>query len=511
MPPAPLPAASKGWNALYASPLPWLLALACAHIAIRVAISPSLKWDEAQQILWTQQLQWGYGAQPPLYTWLQWCVNQILGPSVLALALLKHALIVLTCVFMGLAGRELMGRRAAWWAAASLFLLPPLGWDAINDRPHTVLVTAMTCAAWWLLLRIVRREGRDCVREFAALGLACGCGMLAKYNFALMLAALVVALLSVRQARRALFGRGWWWAVLIALIVAAPHGGWLLAHWGAASAGTLEKMGLAPQPRWGVGLGDLLTTAAGVLVLWAAVALVAFGSGWWRHPRPAPEQPAWLGPVFGRYLALIALALLALVFAARVMVFKIHWMLPLLAPVPLMAFALRPELENDPRGNRFAGLTLALIACVLVAAGTRPWMALINGKVQPANYPAAQLAQALQEAGYDGRGRIIAADNQLAGTLRTRFPAAPAADCSAKESRDVAGCVAAHVQEAGRAGQGWLLLAHTGRAEPDWWAQALAPLPGGGAPPRQNLRLPFRRVRPDHAPDSYDFIWHPAQ
>ncbi len=32
-------------------PLAWLLALALAHVAVRVAISPALKWDEAEQML----------------------------------------------------------------------------------------------------------------------------------------------------------------------------------------------------------------------------------------------------------------------------------------------------------------------------------------------------------------------------------------------------------------------------------------------------------------------------
>jgi len=507
-PPALPPDANRGWNTFYARPLPWLLALAAAHVAVRLAISPSLKWDEAQQILWTQQLALGYGAQPPLYTWLQWGFNQAFGPGVLALALLKHALIALTCVFLWLAARQLLGRRAAWWAASSLFLMPPFGWDAINDRPHTVLVTAMTCAAWWLLLRIVRRAGRDCWREFAALGLACGGGMLAKYNFALMLAALLAALLSVRQARRALLGPGWWLAPLTGLAAFAPHGWWLLSHWDEATAATLEKMHVAP--RLGAGLLDLFTTAAGVLLPWALVALAAFDNGWWRRPDTAPESPAWLRPVFGRYLALLAAALLAMVLAAHVTVFRNHWMLPLLAPAPLMALALRPELDASARGKRMTALTLALIITLLAAVATRPWVAYIDGKVQPANYPAAQLAQALQNAGYDGRGRIIAADNQLAGTLRTRFPGARAADCSQRASRAVASCVAHNVQLAANAGQGWLVISHTGQTEPDWWSQALERIPDSGALPRGKLHLPFRMVRPGHAPDSYDFIWQPA-
>lgn len=54
-----------------ARPLLWLLGLCLAHVLVRVAISPALKWDEAEQMLWSQQLALGYGAQPPLYTWLQ--------------------------------------------------------------------------------------------------------------------------------------------------------------------------------------------------------------------------------------------------------------------------------------------------------------------------------------------------------------------------------------------------------------------------------------------------------
>jgi 4-amino-4-deoxy-L-arabinose transferase-like glycosyltransferase len=499
----------RGLEALYANPLPWLIALAAAHVVIRVAISPALTWDEAQQIVWTQQLQWGYGPQPPLYTWLQWGVNQLLGPSVLALSLLKHALIALSCVLMWLAARELMGRRAAWWSAASLFLLPPFGWDAISDLTHTVLVVAMTCGTWWLLLRIVRRAGNGCQREFAALGLVCGCGMLAKYNFALALAALMVALLSVPEPRRALFGKGWWWAPLIGLVIVAPHGWWLLSNWHDATAGTIRLMSITPEHDWSAGLGNLLTAVLGTLALWAMLALAAFGSGW-RRSAPVIAAASWLRPVFGRYLGLVVLALLAMVFAAGVTAFKGRWVLPLLAPVPLMAFALRPGLDADPRGKRFTGLTLALVLAVLAAAGAQPWFARIDGQAHPFNYPAAQLAQALHEAGYDGQGSIIAADHLLAGMLRTRFPAAQAGVCPRETGDDVAGCVAGHVQTAQRAGRGWLLISFADRVEPGWWKLALLRIPGGDRLPRGHLRIPFLVVPRGYPLASYDFVWHPA-
>ena len=37
-------------------PLFWFAAISLAHVAMRLLASPALKWDEAEQILWTQEL-----------------------------------------------------------------------------------------------------------------------------------------------------------------------------------------------------------------------------------------------------------------------------------------------------------------------------------------------------------------------------------------------------------------------------------------------------------------------
>lgn len=237
-----------------AHPLAWLLAIALAHVAVRVSVSPALKWDEAEQMLWSQQLAWGYGAQPPLYTWLQWALNLVFGPSVLALSLLKHTLLALTYALMYLAGRELLGPRGAWWASASMLLLPALGWYSIRDQTHTILVTAMTCGAWWLLLRGLRRPQPA---TFAWLGLVCGLGLLAKYNFALVAVAMGAAALSLPEGRRALRTQGGWLAPVLALLVVLPHAQWLLAHLPQATEGTVQRMDISAQPRWGRGLREL--------------------------------------------------------------------------------------------------------------------------------------------------------------------------------------------------------------------------------------------------------------
>ena len=47
-------------------PLAWCLLWMLAHVASRVAVSPALELDEAEQALWSQTLAWGYGSQAPL-------------------------------------------------------------------------------------------------------------------------------------------------------------------------------------------------------------------------------------------------------------------------------------------------------------------------------------------------------------------------------------------------------------------------------------------------------------
>ncbi len=485
-----------------AHPLAWLLAIALAHVAVRVSVSPALKWDEAEQMLWSQQLAWGYGAQPPLYTWLQWALNLVFGPSVLALSLLKHALLALTYALMYLAGRELLGPRGAWWASASMLLLPALGWYSIRDQTHTILVTAMTCGAWWLLLRIVRQPRP---LDFAALGLVCALGLLAKYSFALVIAAMLLAALSVPESRRALLSRGWWWAPLVGLIVVAPHAAWLMAHLQEATTGTIGKMQIHPERRLGKGLLSFADGIAGTLALWAIVAVWAFRGAWWRRPL-APAMP-WAHRVFVRYHVLVLLALLGMVLFAGVTNFKGRWVLPLLCAVPLAAFAARPELQQHPRGGRYTGAIVVMAIVILAAAGIRPWFSGLRGEADELNHPAAELGVALRAAGYDGVSPIIASDHMMAGMLRTRFPQATVDACTSEEE-DVPRCVATNVARAQAAGQGWLLISRADRIEPGWWDKADSALQAPA--PLQTIELPFRMVREGMAPAHYQYRWHAA-
>ena len=479
-------------------PLAWLLLLALGHVVARVAVSPGLKWDEAEQVLWSQQLALGYGAQPPLYTWLQWGVNQLLGPSVLALSLLKHTLLALTYVFMYLAGRELLAPRGAWWAAASMLLMPALGWYSIREHTHTVLITTLTCGLWWLLLRGVRRPR---ALGFVLIGLVCGLGVLAKYSFALIAVALLAAALTVPQVRRALLVPGWWWAPVVGLLVVAPHAVWLIGHLDEATGATVAKMAIDPAQRLATGLPRLLGALAGSLALFALLALWAFRTACWR-PSQAPAS-AWAQALFVRYLMAIGLALLALVWLAGVTAFKSRWLLPMVCVVPLAVFAARPDLQQHPRARRYTLAIVALALVILTAAAVRPWYDGLRGDPGELNHPVADLAAALRRAGYDGRGVIVASHPILAAELRTRFPQARATACYWRNTV-VGDCMAAARARAEAAGQPLLLIDRQDASELNWWDWVEAPATGLDM---QRLELPFLKVRAGAPPARYEYVW----
>ena len=507
-PPLPAPAAGA-LPAVMRRPLPWLLAWAAAHVALRLALSPALRWDEAEQTLWSQQLAWGYGMQPPLYTWLQWGLNAVLGPSLLSLAVLKHGLLALTYLFMGLAARALLPPRAAWWAAASMVMLPPLGWSSLHDQTHTVLVTAVTAATWWVAIRLVLapRPAR-----YALLGLVLALGLLSKYNYALVVAALGAAALSVPATRRVLLARGLWITLVVAAVLVAPHALWQFDHWHETASAITDKMELQSQGGLLDGLGELALTLLETLLLWALLAAWAFRGAWLRRApagAAAPLQKAsWARPLLARYLVLVLAAFVAMVVLGGVTEFKEHWMQPVFCVLPLAAFVWRPQLEGAPGGGRFTGAVLGVALLFFLATAAYPWVAGLRGRPGELNQPIRALAQDLRAAGYDGRSPIIAADHMLAGALRTRFPAAAATDCDGNE-QPVAACVAEETADARAAGQGWLLISRDDRLPDDWWDEAQTVLPAGATP--RVLALPWRYVPAGSAPEHYRFVWHPPQ
>src|SRR5438128_1825959 len=118
-----------------------LLLYLAGHAIVRAQLPFSLEYDEAEQLIHVQSLEWGYFAQPPLYTWLLWPVVQVLGVSVLALLVVKFLLLGLLYTLLYAVARKfgLDGWRA-FAVAFSPLLLPIFAWESVRMMTHTILL-----------------------------------------------------------------------------------------------------------------------------------------------------------------------------------------------------------------------------------------------------------------------------------------------------------------------------------------------------------------------------------
>lgn len=425
-PPTPLRNAGTPANGRTPTPRAWGWIAAGyfgLQVLLRVASSGTADLDEAEQLLATQCLQWGYGPQPPLYTWLAWPLIQLFGPGILPLALLKNLLLFGILAFTYASALDLTGnpRRSAL-AAVSAFFLPQFAWEAQRDLTHSVLVTLLAAATLWAFLRLLRHPG---LPRYAVLGLCLAAGCLSKYSFLLLAAGLLVGALTLPSGRVVLLHRGSLVTLGVVLVLLAPHLVWAgdQARWVLA---TSHKLGLQTDQPWiEVTLKGWLSLAGGAAAnLGALVAVYLVVAG--RRPAgaAAPGSPL---PEGGRVLQRALLGILVLaalsVLLFDVTRFKVRWFLPLCIWMPVLlvlAFGPRLTLARTRALTATAGL-VALV--ILVALPSRVWFASSLGRARELNAPFATLASALQSARSGPLPPLlIAGNNWVGGNLKIRFP-----------------------------------------------------------------------------------------
>ncbi len=195
------------------------------HILLRVLVSDSLDYDEAEQALLGQWLLPGYTEQPPLYTWVQYFLFELFGKNVFAVGLLKNVLLFLSYLFVYLSAERLLkDTRAAILATSSLLLIPQIAWESQRDMTHTTLVVFAAAAVLWLALRLV--ENRTLL-NYCLMGIFCGIGFLAKVNFALFLTILILTLLTLPEGRKLLFSRLIFISFALTLAISAYYFIWM--------------------------------------------------------------------------------------------------------------------------------------------------------------------------------------------------------------------------------------------------------------------------------------------
>ena len=391
-----------------------LLVLFGFHVVLRWLVTETAGIDDADQILRAQIWSWGYGPQPPLYTWLTKIFLGTFGYSVVSMLLLKEIIIFFIYVLVYADTRQLTNsNRCALVATALLQTNFSIAWESHRELTHSVLASCLALAMLYAFLRLdAKRWG-----FYALFGACCGLGLLCKYNFAFLWVALMLGAVSVPEMRPLLFNRRMLLAIVLMLAVCAPHFAWFLQHRDLATS-TVYKLKMIPNPGMGQlahGLRDWVLAVVGHVGPMILLTGLLVRRNFIRLAEATPRQQ-----VLWRMFLWILLLVSAGTILFHVTGLKERYVQPLLIWMPILLAGILRETVS-PRLTKIL-LPLAAVAAgvILFAAPGRLFLTEKRGRRDVLNTPFSRLKQ-------DLRGDIARADcvitenNTLGGNLRLGF------------------------------------------------------------------------------------------
>jgi 4-amino-4-deoxy-L-arabinose transferase-like glycosyltransferase len=398
-----------------------------AHFAIRMMMGPALSVDDSEQAYFSQSYAWAYRYKaPPLFTWLLVTLGQVIPVGVVAIGLVRYALLGLTYGFVYLTARRLIADpRLSALSVYSFAAINPLAEASHRNLTHSTALTAVAAIAWYIFVRLAATRH---LGWYLALGAAFGLGMLAKWNFVILALALPLSCLLSRGGRPLIFT----WKVVPAALVATAI---VLPTFIATlkirpPADDLVATVLDTTER---SLGQVLTGTLNLLdatIIYALpflpIALILFGIPLWRGLRAGSGQTALKATridtaLIGLTMA-VGLALLWIfVLAGGATKFSVRYLFPVLLILPVWLFM---QVERGrPVGRSLNVFVFVLAALAVFVAAKR--VARVTGVAHcglcPEWRPFGPVADQLADAGYMGLGTILA-DIENGGNLRPLFP-----------------------------------------------------------------------------------------
>lgn len=405
-----------------------ILAYLALHFVLRLFLSPTLGIDDAEQILFAQQWAPGYRfRQPPLFTWLLYPLVELIGPGVLAISILRYALLALTYGFLYLTAlRWIDDRRFAALSVFSFTSIYVFGYYAHHDLTHTTMLAAMIAVTLYVFTRLLERPT---VLRYGLLGLCFGLGMLAKWNFVMLAAGLPLTCLLFPACRHLVLT---WKSLLIPAVMAAicsPTALWMFSL-GETAGGVSSDIlsGDSDLSRWALMVegGQALIVSVALFPLpFLLIFLVFFGRSLFPGTQTSEaHHPSVRHPSFLGWLMVVILGLHALLVPLFGAVnFTERWMHTALMILPLFLFAcLARTCRPTQRSLSLYLGVIAILVAVVVGARLYRYAEGADHCGQCREFaPFSTLAADLRATGFDS-GTIIADGMHMGGNLKMAFP-----------------------------------------------------------------------------------------
>lgn len=297
-------------------PFLWFaLAMAGLWVWVPALINPGQVGDHFEQFTWAHSMEWGYHKHPPLPTWLLAITLKLLGPTPYATYAVAALMLAGTAWFTFLLARGLLGARLASLAIVLWGLHWAFSWKGQMLNHNSVMMCCIAAAAW-LAWQASKRE--SAWGWWLALGLVGGLAMLTKYQSAVPLVGVIIALWRAGHLRERHKLLGLLMAVGVALLVFAPHVLWVTSHdfvtlkYASSTVHQLDALGRVQK---------LLSFSALQLrmLLWPLLCIGVLALWMRKSPAAAPvvdaaserERQAWLFGLLGWPLVVLAVLCLA--------------------------------------------------------------------------------------------------------------------------------------------------------------------------------------------------------
>lgn len=397
------------------------------QIAVRQFTHVTLRVDEAQQVLFAQWLAIGYDAQPPLYNWYQQVVFAAFGTSMATIAFAKNLILFLTfAVYIKTAELVLENKCLVVVSALALFIIPQVFWQAQRDLTHTAMLMLTFMSLIYASIRLIKRPT---FTGYILVGVIAGLGVLSKYNFALALPALLVAVWFHPQGRERLLDKRFALTILASVVVFLPHLFWLMDNLVFASEVTLKRMAEdAPENRFLQVARGLVRFFVGSLVIIAVPALL-LGLGARTEKKVLQNSRSVWFRFFLNYFVAITALMTIVILMTTMTELRDRWLLPLLLPAPILAALYLDRYLADPRHFVSRFLPVPLIAMVLVPIAlllSHPVVASL-GRTSNSNYNWVAFARHIVDSEKLSPSVIVTPNWPVGGNLRFIFSDVPVA------------------------------------------------------------------------------------
>ena len=313
----------------------WAIGYILIHLALRVYFSQTLQVDDAEQIRFSQDLLLGYPIpQPPMYSWLSWIMFQIFGTGLLALTLLKYAIISLTFWFTWLVSGQLFQHlQTRYIATFSYLLMPSFAWHMHQGFTHTIMLSFGIVLSIHALLSL---KDNPSTKNYIYLGLAFGIGLMGKYSFLLFMVPILISALSINSYRKTILSPKILLAIGVFVLMIGPHAYWLSQHHQEIFSSIDQKLQVTNdnalidrfKSAW-----QFSTAAIAFVVPFALVFLINSWRRLFNTDKQLVKQTNVL--LLNRFYWVIIISVIVLALFVSMPHFKVRWFHPLMMIFPL--------------------------------------------------------------------------------------------------------------------------------------------------------------------------------